>query len=55
LYKSLKQAGINVEKRNLELGDIQWIARTTNTIVEEFIFDFIVERKKIAGFVILQV
>lgn len=49
LYKSLKHSSIICEKRNLELGDIMWIARRTlgGNLIEEIVLDFIVERKKI--------
>lgn len=50
LYKGLKSSGIRVEKRNLDLGDVMWIARRSiGTITEEIVIDFIVERKRIAG------
>lgn len=55
LYKGLKQSGIRVEKRNLDLGDVMWVARRSiGTLTEEVVIDFILERKRIAGnFIVL--
>jgi crossover junction endonuclease MUS81 len=44
LYNNLKHSGIQCEKRNLELGDIMWIARSGK---RELVLDSIVERKRI--------
>jgi crossover junction endonuclease MUS81 len=42
-FRRIKESGINCEKRSLSLGDMLWIGRNKNG--DEFIFNFIVERK----------
>jgi len=48
LYKVLKHSGIQCEKRNLDLGDIMWIARTSTGLnMKEIVLNYIIERKKV--------
>lgn len=47
LYQDLIKSKIKVEKRNLQLGDIMWIARSVE-FDEEIVLDFVIERKRIS-------
>ncbi|KAI8374174.1 uncharacterized protein BYT42DRAFT_535155 [Radiomyces spectabilis] len=48
IQDKLKDKGINVVKRSLELGDVIWVAREkgSNNPSQEIFLDFIVERKR---------
>ena len=48
-FSMLLQRGVRVEKRALPLGDFMWIIRNLST-KEEFVYDYIIERKQISDF-----
>ncbi|PKY33381.1 hypothetical protein RhiirB3_420509 [Rhizophagus irregularis] len=47
IQDTLQQKGLKISVRNLELGDVIWVARKYNSFTqEEIVLDYIIERKR---------
>ncbi|RIA93696.1 hypothetical protein C1645_761897 [Glomus cerebriforme] len=48
IQDSLQQKGLTISVRNLELGDVIWVARKHNSLTrqDEVVLDYIIERKR---------
>ncbi|CAI2162170.1 12816_t:CDS:2 [Funneliformis geosporum] len=47
IQDSLQQKGLTISVRNLELGDVIWVARKCNSLSQqELVLDYVIERKR---------
>ncbi|RHZ64173.1 hypothetical protein Glove_326g198 [Diversispora epigaea] len=48
IQETLQQRGVKISVRNLELGDVIWVARKNGSLIhlEDIVLDYIVERKR---------